>query len=152
MAKRIIVKYDAPLLRERSKVVTEFDQKLWTLLDDMKETMHAVRGLGLAAVQVGILKRVVLVLDDTKKQIYELVNPEIIKSSGSHVGQEGCLSIPGQNGYVERPRRLIIKAQDRLGQSFLFKINAVLTSAVVCHELDHLDGVLYIDKVVEKNK
>ena len=153
MAKRIIVKYDSPVLREKSKVVIEFDERLHSLIDDMKETMISVRGLGLAAVQVGILKRVAIVCDDKKDVIHELINPEIIKMSGSHIGQEGCLSIESKNGFVERPRRLIVKAQDRFGNPFTLKTTSVLTTACVCHELDHLDGILYIDKLVEvKNK
>jgi len=148
MAKRQIIKTDDPVLREISKEVVDFDNRLHILLDDMAETMHAADGLGLAAVQVGILKRAAIVYDDNNKKIIELVNPKIVWQKGAATGQEGCLSVPGKNGYVLRPKKLTVEAQDRHGNSYSLTTKG-LTAVAICHELDHLDGILYTDKLTD---
>ena len=152
MAKRQIATLGEEVLREKAKTVTVFDEKLGTLVDDMIETMFDARGVGLAAPQVGILKRVAVVCTDDGETVYELINPVIIKQSGSQTEAEGCLSIPGQSGYVERPKKLAVQAQDRFGNLQNFKITDALTCVAFCHELDHLDGVLYIDKIIADYK
>lgn len=142
MAIRNIVIDDNEVLRKKSRKVTEFNEKLWELLDDMKETMEAAEGVGLAAVQVGILKRVVTI--DTGEGLIELVNPEIIETSGEQTGPEGCLSYPNTYGDVTRPMYVTIKAQDRYGNEFTKKGEGLLARAF-CHETDHLDGKVFLD-------
>lgn len=151
MAIRNVVQVGDEILRKKSKNVKEFDEKLWELLDDMRETMNKNDGVGLAAVQVGVLRRVV-VLDVNNMKI-ELVNPEIIDSFGEQIGQEGCLSCKGQWGYVKRPQEVTVKAQDRFGNEFVLTGVDLLAKAL-CHELDHLEGVLFVDKIIKdyKNK
>jgi len=149
MAKRQIITTGDEILREKAKIVTEFNDKLIELLEDMRETMLDAKGVGLAAPQVGILKRVAVVSADEGKTVYELVNPRIIKSSGSQIGLEGCLSIPDCNGYVERPLKLTVEAQDRRGKPIKIKTGEdPFVTVAFCHELDHLDGILYTDKVI----
>lgn len=142
MAIRNMVYEGDPLLRKTSREVTSFDEKLGTLLDDMAETMYQQSGVGLAAVQVGILRRAVVI--DVGDGKIELVNPIIIKTSGSQVGSEGCLSFPGQFGIVERPDAVTVKAQNRKGEWFELTGTALLARAL-CHEIDHLDGIVFID-------
>lgn len=137
-------------LRKKSREVTAFNERLHILLDDMLETLHDANGVGLAAPQVGILRRVVIVLefpDDSEdaEVIYELINPEIVETSGEQYGVEGCLSIPGYCGYVERPMRVKVRALDRFGNPFEV-VGEGLTARAFCHEIDHLDGILYKDK------
>ena len=146
MAIRKIVKEGDEVLRKRCRVVDKFDERLWTLLDDMAETMYAADGAGLAAPQVGILKRVVVI--DVGEGLIEMINPEIIRSEGSMVNPEGCLSIPGRRCTVERPEKVTVRAMDRKGREFEFTAEGFFARAV-CHELDHLDGVLYVDKMIE---
>ena len=124
-----------------------FDKRLHILLDDMKDTLREADGLGLAAPQVGILKRVVVIVKENGEML-ELVNPEIIATNGSYVASEGCLSVPGVVGTVERPLKTTVKAFDRNGNEFEFTGEG-LYSKCLCHELDHLDGVLYTSKVIE---
>lgn len=150
MAIRNIVKLGEPLLREHCREVTVFDERLGVLIDDMVETMFAAKGVGLAAPQVGILKRVCVVCVDGEK-VYELVNPVIVKSAGEQVGPEGCLSVPGRQGYVRRPKRLTVEAQDRFGKKVKFVVDK-FTAVAFCHEMDHLDGVLFIDKLDGKEQ
>jgi len=145
MAYRMIVK-DIDILRKRSRQVDRFDSRLHTLLDDMKETMYKSDGVGLAAVQGGILKRVVVI--DCGDDLIELINPEIIATSESQVGQEGCLSFPGRYEYVERPRIVTVKAQDRNGNWFE-RTGEDLLARAFCHELDHLDGKVFLDFIME---
>ncbi|MCL2847391.1 MAG: peptide deformylase [Firmicutes bacterium] len=155
MARRNVLttKNDEAFLRQISKPVEVFDEKLHQLLDDMTETMHAENGLGLAAPQVGVLKRVFLVGDgEVDGEVIEFINPEIIKQSGQNIESEGCLSIPGQSATVARPKRLTVRFQDRHGEFFTFKTQDALTCAAICHELDHLNGILYIDKIVVKEQ
>ena len=146
MAIRKILTEEDETLRKHSRVVDKFDKRLWTLLDDMAETMYDADGAGLAAPQVGILKRVVVV--DVGEGLIELVNPEIIHTEGSEIKPEGCLSIPGRRCTVERPVTVTVRAQDRNGKSFDVTGTELLARAF-CHEIDHLDGILYVDKMIE---
>ena len=150
MAKRLIVKLGEDILRKKCREVTEFDDRLASLLDDMKETMTDADGVGLAGPQVGVLKRVTVISPNGKK-FYEFVNPTIVRSSGSQICREGCLSVPGINGDVERPKCIEVKAQDRHGKPFVLKAEGFLAN-ICCHEFDHLDGILFIDKMIRKEK
>ena len=144
MALRKILNVRESALHKTCKSVTNFDDRLHRLLDDMKETLEDAGGVGLAAPQVGILRRVVLV--DNGEEVLELVNPELVETSGEQEGPEGCLSLPGKYGLVKRPMYAKVRAQDRNGNWFETDGEA-LTARCFCHELDHLDGVLYIDKM-----
>ena len=149
MATRKIVLSDNIILRKVCKNVTEFDGALKQLFSDMKETMHKNDGAGLAAPQVGVLKRAVIVEADGK--YYELVNPEIIYTAGNVNGVEGCLSIPGKYGYVARPKTVTVRAQNSDGEVFQLAASDMLARAV-CHEIDHLNGVLFTDKMTKEAK
>jgi len=144
MALRIIVKEGDPALRKVCRPVEKFDERLATLLGDLADTMYDAEGVGLAAPQVGILRRVVVV--DTGSGLVELVNPEIILQSGEQVGSEGCLSFPGQYGTVARPMNVRVRAQDRHGEWFETDGEA-LQARAFCHEIDHLNGVVFKDLV-----
>ena len=133
-----------PCLHKVCKSVTSFDWKLHKLLDDMKDTLIDSNGVGLAAPQVGILRRVVLV--DVGDEILELINPEIISVSGEQYGAEGCLSVPGKYGWVRRPMFATVKAQDRYGDWYEVE-GEELIARCFCHELDHLDGIVYTEKM-----
>ena len=147
MALRRIVTKEDPILRRISRKVEKFDKRLWDLLDDMKETLADADGAGLAAVQVGVLRRVVIV--DVGDGLLELINPEITdKSEDFQEEAEGCLSIPGEYGITRRPQWVIVKAQNREGKWVLYKGEG-LKARCFCHELDHLDGILYTDNVIE---
>ena len=147
MAIRKIVKLgEDDVLRKHSRKVDKFDKRLHVLLDDMADTMYEADGVGLAAPQVGILKRVVVI--DAGEGLIELVNPEIIAAAGSQMCVEGCLSVPGKRGRVERPEKVRVHAQDRHGNHIELEGEDFLANAL-CHELDHLDGVLYVDKMLE---
>ena len=128
------------MLRKHSRVVDKFDKRLWTLLDDMADTMYEADGAGLAAVQVGVLKRCVVI--DVGEGLIELVNPEIVSSEGEMINAEGCLSVPGRRGTVKRPERVTVRAQDRKGRPIEVRGEGFLTVAL-CHEIDHLHGVLF---------
>ena len=144
MAIRNIVTIDDPVLRKKSRPVVNFDEKLWTLLDDMKETLKKADGAGLAAVQGGILRRAVLVDVGDGKPL-ELINPEIVETSGEQEGQEGCLSLPGEWGVVRRPEFVRVRAQNRKGQWCMYKGEG-LKARCFCHEIDHLDGIVFTDR------
>lgn len=146
MATREIRKKGDEILYKTSKEVKVFDKKLAMLLDDMYETMQKHNGVGLAAVQVGILKRAVVI--DVGDGKIELVNPVIIAQSGSQNGSEGCLSVPGVFGEVERPNEVTVKAQDRNGNFFEVSGTELLARAF-CHEIEHLDGKLFLDRVTK---
>lgn len=145
MALREIVKHGDEILRKKCRPVTVFDEKLWTLLDDMKETMANANGAGLAGPQVGMLRRVCVIDVRDEHGVIELVNPEITETIGCQSGGEGCLSLPGEWREVERPATVTVKAQDRNGKEFTLTGTGMLARAI-CHETDHLDGVLFIDK------
>lgn len=145
MAIRKIVLQGDEILTKVCKPVTKFDQKLGDLLDDMKDTLRQANGAGLAAPQVGILRRVVVVASD-EDEILELVNPEIIYTAGEQTGPEGCLSVPGKFGMVTRPNIVRVRAQDRFGAWFEAE-GEELTARAFCHELEHLDGHLYVEHI-----
>lgn len=147
MAIRKIVKLgEDDVLRKRSRKVDKFDKRLAILLDDMADTMYEADGAGLAAPQVGILKRCVVI--DVGEGLIELVNPEILSAEGAQMCIEGCLSVPGRRGRVERPEKVLVHAQDRRGRHIELEGEGFLANAI-CHELDHLDGIVYVDKMIE---
>ena len=140
---RTIVTQGDPVLNKVCHPVTKFDEKLWTLLDDMRETLLDSNGVGLAAPQVGIVRRVVLVING-QDEILELINPTIIHTAGEQEDMEGCLSVPGRWGFVTRPMVVRVRAQDRHGNWFEVEDEG-LTARCFCHELDHLDGHLFVE-------
>lgn len=140
MGLRKILTDKDPALHKVCRPVDTFDRRLHKLLEDMRETLIDANGVGLAAPQVGILRRVVLV--DNGQEILELVNPELVETDGEQVGAEGCLSVPGRYGLVKRPNHARVRAQDRNGNWFEAEGEG-LTARCFCHELDHLDGILY---------
>ena len=142
--RNIVVLGDDEVLRKQSKPMQKLDLRLWLLLRDMAETMYKAEGVGLAAPQVGILRRVVVI--DIGEGLVELINPEIIAFEGEQEGPEGCLSVPGRQGYVRRPNKVTVRAQDRNGKFFELEGEGFMARAI-CHELDHLDGVIYVDKM-----
>lgn len=147
MAIRNILNKRDDILRKVCKPVEKFDEKLWTLLDDMAETLEKAQGAGLAAPQVGILRRAVII--DAGEGVCELINPEILeKSEETHKVIEGCLSCPGEWGYTIRPVRVKFKAQDRHGNWYEKEVSDLFAQAV-CHETEHLEGQLFIDIVEE---
>ena len=149
MAKLKIVQFGDDTLRKVCRPVEEITPRIKTLLDDMIDTMRAAEGCGLAAVQVGILKRVVVI--DVGDGLMELINPEIIEKEGVQCGAEGCLSLPGKQGTTIRPMTVKVKAQNRNGNWCVYK-GTELKAKAFCHEIDHLDGVLYIDKLASKDE
>ncbi len=150
MAIRSVVQVGDDVLRQKCFPVEVFDDKLHTLLDDMKETVKKEEGAGLAAPQVGVLKRVVVV--DVEEGYFEFINPVLLSQKGEQSGWEGCLSVRGKSGIVSRPMKVTLSYQDRFGEKYLLKAKGFFARAI-CHELDHLDGVLYIDKAshIEKS-
>ena len=144
MAIRRIVKIGDDKLRKHAKTVEKFDCRLKLLLGDMADTMYKAEGMGLAAPQVGILRRAVVI--DVGDGLIELVNPQIVSTDGEQSGSEGCLSVPGRQGLVIRPNVVTVRAQDRNGDEIELTGEGFLARAI-CHELDHLDGVLYVDKM-----
>jgi len=149
MALRNILKEGDETLTKRCRPVTDFNARLHELLDDMAETMTEAQGVGLAAPQVGILRRAVIVLETNVEEgeqdyIIELINPEIIESEGEQNGPEGCLSVPGVYGMVKRPERVVVRAQDRNGE--FFEVEGYgLTARAFCHEIAHLEGQLFLE-------
>ena len=142
MGIRKIMTVKEPCLHKVCRPVEKFDKKLHKLLDDMKETLVDANGVGLAAPQVGILRRVVIV--DTGEEMLELVNPELVETSGEQEGAEGCLSVPGKYGLVKRPNHAKVRAQDRDGNWFEAE-GEELIARCFCHELDHLDDIVYTE-------
>ena len=140
------------VLRKHARKVDKFDARLHELLTDMAETMRAGEGVGLAAPQVGVLKRAVVIdvsaIREEGDEVLELVNPEIISTEGENTVIEGCLSVPGRAGRVVRPEKVTVKAQDRDGNAIEVTGEGML-AVCLCHELDHLDGILYVDKMIE---
>ena len=148
MAKRNIVKDGDEVLRKKCRDVTVFDDKLWASLDDMYETMKEANGVGLAAPQVGILRRVVVIDVGDENGKIELINPVIASVKGKSRELEGCLSVPDVWGYVVRPEKVKVKAQNRLGREFEIEGEGLLARAF-CHEVDHLSGIMFLDKAEE---
>jgi len=143
MAKLKIVKFGDPMLRKVSRPVTEITPRICTLIDDMIETMRSADGCGLAAVQVGVLRRIV-VIETEEGKVYELINPKIIAFAGEQQENEGCLSNPGNYGITKRPKSVTVRAMDRSGKEYELTGSDLLARAI-CHECDHLDGKLYTD-------
>ena len=149
MAIRDIVLSTDEFVRKKSRPVEKFDENLHELLDDMRETLLEADGAGLAAVQVGVLKRVFITY--ANGSLIEFVNPKIVEQSGEQCRKEGCLSVKQPWAYVRRPQKLTVKAFDRFGSPFALTVEG-FTATAVCHENDHLDGVLYTDKAVPENQ
>ena len=147
MAKLKIVKYGDEILRKTCRPVDAITPRILTLLDDMVDTMHAADGCGLAAPQVGILRRIAVV-EVEPGEIYEMINPKIIARAGTQEESEGCLSLPGKWGMTKRPQCVTVRAMDREGNEFELTGYDLLAKAI-CHEVDHLDGILYTDKVIK---
>jgi len=135
-----------PLLRKKSREIVEIDNKILDLLDDMVETMYKEEGVGLAAPQVGILKRVIVI--DVGDGPIKLINPELVESEGEEIDLEGCLSIPGETGEVPRPKKVKVKYLDIQGNAQIIEGTGLLARAL-CHEIDHLNGVLFTDKIID---
>lgn len=144
MAKRNIVKIGDEVLRKICRTQLTFDERLHQILDDMAETMYAAEGVGLAAPQVGILRRYCII--DVGDGLIELINPVIIEKNGEQTGNEGCLSIPGRSEIVTRPMSVVVRAQNRFGDNITVS-GEDLKARALCHEIDHLNGTLYIDLV-----
>ena len=138
-----------PALRKISREVKAINKHVVTLLDDMKETLHVESGVGLAAPQVGVLRRIAVVEYDEK--YYELINPRILKALGELIEEEGCLSVPGVRGKVKRPETITVVYADRTGKRHKEEITGLM-ARVFCHEIDHLDGVLFVDKMIEEKE
>ena len=143
MAKLKILKDGDTALRLKSRPVTDINKRILTLLDDMTETMRHADGVGLAAPQIGVLRRVV-VIECEPGNVLELINPVIVEKSGKQHELEGCLSVPGRQGYTDRPMHVKVEALNRKGEKFTLEGEGLLARAF-CHEIDHLDGILYID-------
>lgn len=143
MAIRKIIQLGDETLRKKSFPVAEINDKIIQLLDDMKDTLKKEQGAGLAAVQVGILRRIFIV--DVEEGYFEFINPEIISTKGEQYGVEGCLSVKGKWGDVKRPYEVVCKAQDRKGKFFTVRATGFFAKAI-CHEYDHLNGIVYVDK------
>ncbi len=143
MALRALRYSNDDILRKKSKAVTEINNRIFQLLDDMADTMYKKEGLGLAAPQVGVLRRVIIV--DVDKNLIELINPELVEATGEQENDEGCLSVPGKNGLVKRPAYVKVKGLNRKGEEIEVEGEGLLAIAL-CHEIDHLDGILYTDR------
>ena len=146
MAIRTIVKVGDPVLSKKCRAVENIDERIITLLDDMIDTLYDSGGVGLAAPQVGILKRIAVI--DIGDGLIELINPEIVAEEGTQNDLEGCLSLPGKWGYVERPKKVTVRAMDRTGDMYEYEGEGLLARAF-CHELEHLDGILFSSHVSE---
>lgn len=148
MALRNIRQEGDEILKKKSKTVEKIDDKITELIDDMIETMHEYDGLGLAAVQVGVLKQIVVIdLYEEGKKPYILINPIIIEKSGKQTVDEGCLSYPNKFGKIERPKKVTVKALNEKGKEIIIEAEDLLAQAI-CHELDHLEGEVFIDKII----
>ena len=150
MALRNVVKIGEDTLRKKTKIVEKFDKNLWQLLDDMADTMYKNAGMGLAAPQVGILKKIVVM--EVNGAFFEMINPEIISQSAeTNEDEEGCLSVPNRHGIVARPNQVTVKFQDRFGYDMTIT-GENLFARCVCHEVDHLNGILFVDKIIKETK
>ena len=142
------IRYEGdPILRKVSREVLEINERIEVLLEDMVDTMHQNEGVGLAAPQVGVLRRVVVI--DIGEGLIKLINPEIIEEKGEDIGVEACLSVPNRMGTVKRPEKVVVRNLDELGEEQEI-IGTGLLAKALCHEIDHLDGILYIDKMIEE--
>lgn len=139
------------ILRKKSKIVEKLDEKIKTLIEDMVETMYHADGVGLAAPQVGMLKRIIVIDVGDENGIIKLINPEIIEAEGKQVDEEGCLSVPQVRGMVERPEMVKVKALNEDGEEITLDGEGLLARAL-CHEIDHLNGILFTDKVEKLGK
>lgn len=149
MAKRQVRLEGDPILRKKSREVTKIDDRILELINDMEETLYEEDGLGLAAPQVGVLRKVVLIDMRDDNGLIKMINPTITKKSDNlQINIEGCLSVPDKSGYVERPEDLTVEYLDENGEKVVMSCEGY-TAVCVCHELDHLEGILYIDKLVE---
>lgn len=150
MAIRKIRTDEDPILRKKSKVVTNFNNRLEVLIDDMYETMDVAYGVGLAAPQVGILKRLIVVdnRDEEENKRFYMLNPVILEKEGEEISMEGCLSIPGKQGTVKRAKNIKVKYNDLTGEEKIMEAEDFL-ARIIQHEMDHLDGILYTDKAIE---
>ena len=144
--RNIVTGRDNDSLRKKSREVKKVNKRTITLLDDMKETMHHDDGVGLAAPQVGVLRRIAVI--EFEDDFFEIINPQITKRSGEETADEGCLSVPGVRGYVKRPHMITVKYMDRDGKDHEVELSGML-ARIFCHEIDHLDGVLFVDKIVD---
>ncbi len=149
MAIRAIRKDTDEILRKTAKKVEKIDQRIITLLEDMADTMREAGGVGLAAPQIGVLRRVVVI--DVGEGLIEVINPVIVYESGEQMREEGCLSIPGITGIVKRPKKVIVRAQNRKGEIFEI-VGEDLLAVALCHEIDHLNGILFTDKAIQINE
>jgi len=147
MAIRTIRTEGDEILRKKSKKVEVIDEKILELIQDMKDTLHKYNGVGLAAVQVGILKQIVIIQEDEEAPIYVLINPEIISTSGIQTVEEGCLSFPNKFAKIDRPEKVKIRALNEKGEKIEIKAKGLLAQAI-SHELDHLNGEVFIDKII----
>ena len=147
MAVYQIVKIGDPILRQKAKEIKRINQNVLKLLDNLKDTMYAANGVGLAAPQIGISKRAIVVDTGEEKRFLELINPELIKAEGLEVGIEGCLSIPGVQDRVARPQNIVVRGISREGEEIEIEADNYLARAIL-HEMDHLEGILFIDKIV----
>jgi len=147
MAIRTIRTEGDEILRKKSKKVEVIDDKIKELIQDMKETLHKYNGVGLAAVQVGILKQIVIIQEEEDSPIYVLINPELISTSGTQLVEEGCLSFPNKFAKIERPEKVKIRALNEKGEEIEIKAKGLLAQAI-SHELDHLNGEVFIDKII----
>lgn len=146
MAVRYVVQVGDPVLRQKCEEIKRFDEELFLLLDDMRETVRAEEGAGLAAPQIGVAKRVVVI--DIEEGYFELINPKFLSKKGEQLGAEGCLSVKGKQGNVARPYKVKIEYRDRKGKKHTLTAEDFFARAV-CHELDHLDGILYTDTATD---
>lgn len=148
MARREVRKIGDEILRKKSRAVEKIDERIIQILDDLAETMQYEDGVGLAAPQVGILKRLIVVDGGEEKGILKLINPEVIYEEGEQFESEGCLSVPDRSGVVRRPAKVQVKALNTDGKEVIYEGTGLLARAL-CHEIDHLEGILFIDKVME---
>ena len=149
MALRKILTSEEKALYKHCREVTNFDDRLHTLLDDMRDTLMQADGVGLAAPQVGVLRRAITVDVGDENGLFQLVNPQIVSMEGEQESLEGCLSVPGRHGVVPRPKRVTVQALNRAGRPVQIEAEGLLAVAL-CHEIDHLDGILYIDKQIRE--
>ena len=149
MALRRILRIGEPALRSKAREVTRVDGRIKTLLNDMYETMTAAEGFGLAAVQVGVMRRAVVI--NTGEGRIDLINPRIVSATGGQTGEEGCLSVPEQRGDVERPMIVVVESMDIDGNERTITGEGLL-ARVICHEIDHLDGIMFVDRIISHEK